>query len=454
MEYNRILARLAHEATQFESIYRLPARTNRCPPSSLGYTLPIPLESKPARAPSAHTILNRLASDVIHFGFVYPDTRDLFSPKKRDFLVPRPSLEAEIKERTDENLAHMRELNRLARLYEASPDACVYPSFSTNVTALLRDAKKSYGSRFFPNPFAHSLRRKLKLTEGATFKSAFPATDKPKVSLLNGAPRIDSSTFTSLLRLKCQSACQILGTQHLPSTVTKLIVHWINTILLGFSKTNKKTPPPRNQGKPAQQDTTLSTSAEQTERNTLEEKFATSEPAPKRPESPSAMSDIFDADDLPTPPPPLTVTHDIVFDVSCFQYENAIPIKKAIIPSAVTLTLSLPSSNPHEDQSSTSYAVRECKLAIKRLLAKSKLYQAIGRCVIPKDLVPVLEALIPVSSTLDITEKDIKSLFPLWTHSSDSLSAISFGPVPSNDLTTLVSSLEILLESLSCVLAF
>jgi hypothetical protein len=229
--------RLASEASRFYDIYRVPARTNSCPPASVGFDVS-PKELVHHQTPSVHNTLNRLASDVLQFGFVYPDTREFF--QKKDFFVrrvPSPTLEA----RTQENAVHMKELNRLAKLFEitSSPSVQLYPAFQTKTASFDRDNKKMY-SPGFKNPYEVSLRAKLNLTEETRFIDAFPKTDRPKISLMNGAPTIDRTVFNSLLRLKLQSAQQILCVQHLSTNIVKRIVHWIRTILFGL--TIKKKP--------------------------------------------------------------------------------------------------------------------------------------------------------------------------------------------------------------------
>jgi hypothetical protein len=238
---------LAAFANRFECLYICPSRTNKCPPISLGLTkedTPV-TPSSPSKAPSVHNELNRLASKTLQFGFIYPDTRDIFHSRDRSFFVSRSS-KRQVMETQQADLACLKELNRLAKIVEVSKlgsQTPIYPAYQSKLSSFGRCARKNYGSRNFPNPYETNLRHRLNLNKETRFIDAFPATSTPKVEVLNGAPIIEKTRFNQLLALKANTAMQTLGVTHLPKDVLKHIIQWIRTILLGLIKSGKKKQP-------------------------------------------------------------------------------------------------------------------------------------------------------------------------------------------------------------------
>lgn len=224
---------LVHQVNRFAilatPLYIVPARTNTCPTPSHGLTLP----SKPSpapRLPSAHTTLNILAPEVLKFGLVYPDTRDIFHQKKT-FLFVRKSPSAQI-EQKDQDLACLKELNRLARLVELTSShkisTPIYPSYNP-ISYHFQGYR--YGHKNLLSPVAHKLRTALKLTDTDTFASAFPATSIPKIKMLLNRPRIDKEIFSSLLVTKLNQARAYFCLSHTPKFYPTMITLWLTSLL-------------------------------------------------------------------------------------------------------------------------------------------------------------------------------------------------------------------------------
>jgi hypothetical protein len=223
------LNRIASFQLQFDSLYIVPARTNLCPPASAheSSTVTIPVARK-LTAPSDHNTLNRLASDVLQFGFVYPDTRILYSSKYacvgfEPFMAIRCNCRTAA-QKTKEDRTHLAELNRLARLVELARihDAPIYPSFNP---PHLTNTQGRY-SKAFPDPFASKLKSQLKLT---SLRLAYPKTTIPKpIRYVKGHPIFEKSEFNSVLLVpKLQEANRFLKTTETPKSLPRLITSWI-----------------------------------------------------------------------------------------------------------------------------------------------------------------------------------------------------------------------------------
>jgi len=187
--------------------------------------------------PSDIKVLNRLAHSVTQFGFVYPEMKiPVGPPSRREFFslrVSDSSIEAERKER----LAHMKELNRMARAVEVTSRSCplvpVYPEFLSPRQTLgpAFKAASRYG-KGFPNPFALSLRSRLSLLPSSSFDQAFPGTAKPRITMFSGQPRTDRLWFNSALKSKLGQARSLLKSTCSPPGLSQQLIAWINSILL------------------------------------------------------------------------------------------------------------------------------------------------------------------------------------------------------------------------------
>jgi hypothetical protein len=231
MDNIKTLRRLAHQANRFSVlenfVYIVPSKTSSCPPASLGLVSEAPAPTKPKRAPSDHTILNRLASSVVQFDLVYPDTRDFFRESflSSEFLVTRTSSARQEKEK-EENIASLKELNRLARIVELSgPSTCpeFYPVYTPPAYAHTR---RGLYSKNFPSPFDFRLKRELKLD--STVERAFPKTTIVKPKFINGHPRFERAFFTSsLLAPKLAEARRFYKTNTTPAALPRRVTSWI-----------------------------------------------------------------------------------------------------------------------------------------------------------------------------------------------------------------------------------
>jgi hypothetical protein len=231
----KTLNRLAHQLNQFGSLYIVPARVTSCPPSSDCLRRP-QQASKPKRLPSAHTELNRLASFVTQFGFVYPETR--IPATKPDFLKTITVR----KETGTEDLACLKELNRLARLVEltskSTKDCPVYPVYQP-LAYQVHDYRYGKG---LSSPVASKLRDHLKLSASNNFVDAFPATTKPRlISMTLGSPRYNKEDFNRLLTLKLDQARAYFKLNHTPSCYPRLVTSWIISLLVNLKSRKEET---------------------------------------------------------------------------------------------------------------------------------------------------------------------------------------------------------------------
>jgi hypothetical protein len=214
--------------------------------------IPHTLSTRPA--PSVHNVLNQIAAEMQQFGTLYHEMPSPPSPPGflKSRLTPRT-----IKENKDKDTSSLKELNRLARLFEITSQSCddkmlpIYPSLLPKHRVCPYDRKKLY-SKDFPCPFAHALRKHLKLQSSSSFVKAFPQTAKPKITLINGFPSLDKDVFSRLLHLKCSIAMEYLHTRHLQKDVTRHIVYWINSLLKELvssqqTPVSKRKPSPRTE---------------------------------------------------------------------------------------------------------------------------------------------------------------------------------------------------------------
>lgn len=230
---SKSLNQLAHEARSFGSIYRVPARTNLCPPASVNVSAsqrPLP------QAPSVVNSLNRIASDVLQFGFVYPDTRILFTEKKPDFLVRR-RIEPETPD-----ISGLKELNRLARLVELSSKSETQPPIYPVWTPSSPGVRTHQYGKGFPCPFTQKLRSHLKLSREHTFAQAFPRTTVPKSFSVLGQKKLLKHEFNLLLVPKLDQARRFLKRNATPEAIPRLVSSWINSLLSSPELSKKQTP--------------------------------------------------------------------------------------------------------------------------------------------------------------------------------------------------------------------
>jgi hypothetical protein len=98
------------------------------------------------------------------------------------------------------------------------------------------------------SPYAHKLRKGLKLMPEHTFSDAFPQTDLPKIQLVASRPIIEKEMFKTLVTLKLQQARQLTGLNHNPKCYPAIISTWITSLLRAVhsqkKQTKKNTPAP------------------------------------------------------------------------------------------------------------------------------------------------------------------------------------------------------------------
>jgi hypothetical protein len=258
----KLLNRIGDYANRFSTLYICPSRQmkkgssqdtdleSHFPGHSYGTMLSVPKKkaSKPLRPPAIHNVLNAYAYNVLKFDSHYmyvQTTPDMFGPKNHSFLVRRKTF-ARMQEDQAQDKVCLKELNRLARLFEmSSGQAEIYPCYTPRHYAPTILDRVRYG-KGFSSPFLHKLRTWLNLNPGATFVKAFPCTAKPRVIMHLGMPKLDKDVFNSLLEYKSSQIRSYFHIQHTPMYLVRHLVHWINSVLRTFcSRSTPATPKPR-----------------------------------------------------------------------------------------------------------------------------------------------------------------------------------------------------------------
>jgi len=263
------LSQLAHQARQFDRIYFGVFSCSYSPspfvshsPRTTADDLPAPsydvsrvVRPRVCKEAADHNVLNRLASDVLQFGFVYPTLNIPVGPRPHEFLVRRAS-PALVQREQKEDIASLTELNRLARLVELSHgQAELYPSFTPAYSFLTIPKKRlSFDT---VDMVTFKLRIHLRLDDKSSFEQCFPATRRPRVTMSLGSPSIDRSVFNHLLASKLASARSWFKTPHTPKGVPSLVTSWINKLLCrsfaprvpnpATKKSNKKISPSKTE---------------------------------------------------------------------------------------------------------------------------------------------------------------------------------------------------------------
>jgi hypothetical protein len=273
----RVLASFANRFQVLDTpLYIAPARTNLCPPASINesrtVTIPVARKSTPPRA--THNLLNAFATEVQQFGTLYHETRIPVGPIRRDFFVLRPSTAAVQRQKTQDSET-LKELNRLARLFELSGirDCPLYHSYTPPCYA--SPHSKGKYTKGFSSPFDHVLRKKLNLT--SSFASAFPKTTIPKPTFLKGHPVFERSTFNSLLAIKLAEARSVYHINHTPKHLPRLITSWICALFV--PSTTPSAPKKKKTTRPAKPEVTCSS---------LSDRFTSEAVVPSLPQVPSS----------------------------------------------------------------------------------------------------------------------------------------------------------------------
>jgi hypothetical protein len=363
------LNRIASEALQFESLYRpFCLKHNFCvrPRPFLVETrsVPVPLEvpSRPSRA--LHNELNSLASQLLQFGTLYHETSIPVGPRPHEFLKRTKSPRSSAQEEKD-NVDSLKELNRLARLYEQYPDAkssIVYPQFTTKEQALHFDHHR-YG-KGLPNPFVAKIRSQLKLDSKSSFRSAFPGFSRPATTLSNGRPECERQTFNTLLAFKASQLRNVMHTPSTPYGFPRHLAQWITNILKNPEPSkliDHKIPTPRTKKEKQSRTSTVSRT-----KIDFQPAEITSKPA-----SPSADPEPVDQrSPSPTPPAPTfseKTKYEHVYSSTTCRISN--PSHQCWncqhAPVQVESFLEFSAPLPHSDFS--HFEIREARLLIKKV---------------------------------------------------------------------------------------
>jgi hypothetical protein len=291
-----VLNRLAHEAIQFNTIYRVPARTNTCPPASRNAFSVLTVEVTPRPSRALHNELNSLASQLLQFGTLYHEIRIPVGPKPHGFLSPRPSKAVEQKQKQTD-LEALHELNRLARLVELSSrhttEPPVYPVY-TPLAYHVHDYNYGKGA---PAPVADKLRSHLKLSPKHDFSSAFPNTTIPKFRFVSGSPRFEKSEFNTLLKLKLDQSRRFFKLNHTPKCYPRLVTSWICSLFKPKPSSSSKQKPA-----PVQKKKRNANPSEQNGRNNLADRFVSASQPLAPPPQEDIPAPVWNADipkDLP-----------------------------------------------------------------------------------------------------------------------------------------------------------
>jgi hypothetical protein len=288
-------------------------------------------------APKPQPSLNQLAHQATCSDFeIYPQLRlpaSSFGPRRsNDFLVYR---KIHTPSNVKENIAAMSELNRMARLVEIT-------STRTPLVPFYPDPPRLSTSLAFDRVSHAVVAELLGFTKSGfaiqDFRTVFPSTMRPTVSMFSGQPRVPKAQFNELLASKLSTLRSKLGINSTPPGSLCLVASWINRLLCFKPK-----PLPSNKGKTSQKEKKNTSAAEKTAKDTK-----VSSPS-------SSLADRFKpADDTPAPPsaaanPPATPvsatqadSHDLVHAVSALR----IPLRTALARQKLSLPFTFPDLSP------------------------------------------------------------------------------------------------------------
>jgi len=250
----RILNRIASEQLRFDTLYRVPSTRKSFP----GHSPKVQLAPKAGKTPSKvifspvkpQLSLSQLAHLATREDFeIYPDLRSsycssqMFGTRKHEFLSVRMTKKVD----SESDLASLKELNRMARLFELtshSKHVSIYPE-SPKLSKMLSHDRVSHMIiaellRFTVNGFAVD-----------DFSLVFPKTQRPHTVMFSGHPRIERNIFNQLLASKLSELRSRLGVSQTPVGSVSLVSSWINRLLNFKTKTvqAKKMPVPEQKGK-------------------------------------------------------------------------------------------------------------------------------------------------------------------------------------------------------------
>jgi hypothetical protein len=159
---------------------------------------------------------------------VYPDLRSfgchrsMFGRKIHSFLYTQ---KVKVDTPTVSDLICLKELNRLARLVELTP-RCQTPVYHETPRISRSLSHDKTAQRFCANLL--SFERNGTVSD---FRTVFPGTAVPTVSMFSGQPRVNKEIFNQLLASKLSTLRSKLGTTSTPSGAPALVASWINLSL-------------------------------------------------------------------------------------------------------------------------------------------------------------------------------------------------------------------------------
>jgi hypothetical protein len=253
--------------------------------------------------------LSRLAHEALQFDSVYR------VPRRSRFIGHSPRPSGHDTSGSDNDRRCLTELNRLAQLAALCPAYPVYPRYSP-VTELFCSRRLQPLEQVRLDQLA----RKLKLDHSSQFTQSFPGTAKPTVRFFSGQPRIEKSVFNDLLKSKLQELRSTIGVSFVDKNVSSFVVSRINRLLcdLKRKKTSPSNPKPKHAGPTAPYGNKTSVqltfvapviSASTKARNRATVVVGPSPSSPIAPDSPPVSQSplLFTADDVPSSPPPVTI---------------------------------------------------------------------------------------------------------------------------------------------------
>jgi hypothetical protein len=285
--------------------------------------------------------LNQLAHQATRSDFeIYPQFRlpvSSFGPRRsNDFLVRH---KIHTPSNVKENIAAMIELNRMARLVEITSSRITHVPFYSDPPRLSTSLASDRVSHAVVAELLGFTKFGFAIQD---FRTVFPSTARPTVSMFSGQPRVPKAEFNELLISKLSTLRSKLGINFTPSGSLNLIASWINRLLCFRPKTL-----PTNKGKSSHKEKKMTSAAEKTAKDTkvsstspsLADRFTTT--AIDTPASPPATAN----------PPPVTSesasastdsSHDLIHAVSDLR----IPLRTALARQKLALPFVLPDFSP------------------------------------------------------------------------------------------------------------
>lgn len=263
----KTLNQISFFVNKFSSVYIVPQRRSGSFP---GHSPRPSTHVRPPRqsaksvvfsAPRPEPTLDQLAHQATRPDFaVYPDLRHLgcsrtmFGRSRHEFLyrqkVNTPSQDAD-------NLACLKELNRLARVVEVTQSRCPIVPIYFDTPRLSQKMSSDRVSHMVAAELLGFTKNGFVVDD---FGAVFPQTERPSVSWFSGQPRTNKDKFNELLSSKLSSLRSKLGLTSTPSGAPALVSSWINR-LLGH-KTLKKAKAPKPKPSVSQENKSMTSASE------------------------------------------------------------------------------------------------------------------------------------------------------------------------------------------------